>query len=142
MTAEVHEWTQYIHKSLVLNANRLPHWGTKNKIVKDLKILGRVAGKNLGKKFLKVKMDVAVSYPTAASADAHNYMPTMKHYVDGMVDIPPAVKGQKRLPARGILIDDDDAHFSGPYITGTGEKSDRKDFFRFDCRLEVMDVHQ
>jgi hypothetical protein len=139
MSAEVHEWSQWIHKSMVLNANNLPHWGKKHKIVNDLKVLGRVAGKQLRRKFIKVKLDVTVSYPTAVSADAHNYMPTMKHYVDGMVDIPPAVKGQKRLPAMGILADDSDAYFSGPYLTGSGEKSGRKDYFRFDCRLEVIE---
>jgi hypothetical protein len=136
---EVHEWTQYIHKSLVLNANRLPHWGKKHKIVADLRILGKAAGRKLGKRFKKVKLDVAVSYPVLWDADAHNYMPTMKHYVDGLVDKPPVVKGQKQGPARGILTDDSDAYFSGPYITGTGERSDKKDHYRFDCRLEVQD---
>lgn len=137
--SEVIEWTQYIHKSLVLNQNRLPHWGTKSKIIKDLKVLGKVAGRNLGKRFAKVKLTVRVSYPTAQGADASNYYPTMKAYVDGMVDMPPAVKGQKRLPARGCLIDDSDAYFDGPHLTGTGERSGRKDFFRFDCRLEVIE---
>lgn len=137
--SEVHEWEQWIHKSMVLNANSLPHWGTKTKIVNDLKILGKVAGQRLGRKFAKVKLDVTVSYPTARKSDAHNYMPTMKHYVDGMVDKPKTVKGQKQGPARGILTDDSDAYFSGPYITGSGEKSGRPDWFRFDCRLEVLD---
>lgn len=137
--SEVHEWTQYIHKSLVLNQNRLPHWGTKNPIVNDLKLLGKAAGRKLGKKFLKVEMKVRVSYPTAQSADASNYYPTMKAYVDGMVDKPKVVKGQKAQPARGCLIDDSDAYFSGPWLEGTGAKSDRRDHFRFDCRLEVLD---
>jgi hypothetical protein len=139
LPTEVHEWEQWIHKSLVLNQNRLPHWGTGNRIKKDLKILGRVAGKKLGKKFKKVRLTVRVSYPTAASADGSNYYPTMKAYVDGMVDKPPTVKGQKQLPARGCLIDDSDAYFDGPHLTGTGEKSGRKDHFRFDCRLEVIE---
>lgn len=137
--SEVHEWEQYIHKSLVLNQNNLPHWGKKAPIVRDLKILGKAAGRKLGKKFKKVRLTVLVSYPTAASADASNYYPTMKAYVDGMVDVPPAVKGQKRLPARGCLIDDSDAYFDGPHLTGSGEKSGRKDHFRFDCRLEVVE---
>lgn len=139
MAGEVHEWTQWIHKDMVLNQNRLPHHHVKAPMVRDLKVLGKVAGKKLGKKFKKVKLEVSVSYPTAVKADAGNYYPTMKAYVDGMVDQPPAIKGQKRLPAQGCLIDDSDAYFSGPYLTGSGVKSDRPGFFRFDCRLEVIE---
>lgn len=139
MSAEVHEWTQWIHKSMVLNQNKLPHWGTGSKIKKDLKILGKVAGQQLRQRFNKVRLEVTVSYPAAWSADAANYYPTMKAYVDGMVDKPPVVKGQKQLPARGILIDDSDAYFDGPHLTGSGERSGRKDYFRFDCRLKVLE---
>lgn len=139
MTGEVHEWEAWIHKSMVLNQNNLPHWGTANPIKKDLKLLGKAAGRALRKKFVKVRMTVRVSYPTAASADASNYYPTMKAYVDGMVDRPPTVKGQKQLPARGCLADDSDAYFDGPHLTGTMVKSGRKDWFRFDCRLEVIE---
>lgn len=136
---EVHEWQQWIHKSLVLNQNRLPHWTKKFPIVADLRVLGKVAGKKLGKKFTKVKLEVTVAYPTRFSADAQNYYPTMKAFVDGLVDQPPVIKGQPRQPARGILADDSDAYFSGPFLTGHPEPSGRKDFFRFDCRLEVID---
>jgi len=137
--SEVHEWTQWIHKSMVLNQNRLPHWGTKNKIVRDLKVLGKVAGKQLRQRFGKVRLEVTVSYPVLWDADASNYYPTMKAYVDGMVDKPPTIKGQKQLPARGILIDDSDKFFDGPHLTGSGERSGRKDYFRFDCRLKVLE---
>jgi hypothetical protein len=137
--AEVHEWSQWIHKSLVLNQNSLPHWTKKFPIVADLRVLGKAAGRDLRKKFKRVKLEVTVAYPTRSSADASNYMPTMKAYVDGLVDVPPVVKGQKQLPARGILADDSDAYFSGPFLTGNPDPSGRKDFFRFDCRLEVLD---
>lgn len=136
---EVIEWDQWIHKSMVLNQNSLPHWGKGNPIKKDLKLLGKAAGRNLKRRFQKVRLEVTVSYPTRASADAANYYPTMKAYVDGMVDKPKAVKGQKQQPARGCLIDDSDAYFDGPHLTGSGEKSGRRDWFRFDCRLEVLD---
>jgi hypothetical protein len=139
MTGEVHEWEQWIHKSLVLNQNKLPHWGTGNKIKANLKILGTAAGRKLGKRFKKVRLAVLVSYPVAWNADASNYYPTMKAYVDGMVDKPPTVKGQKQLPARGVLVDDSDAYFDGPHMTGSGKKSGRKDFFLFHCRLEVLE---
>jgi hypothetical protein len=49
------------------------------------------------------------------------------------------VKGQKQLPAQGILIDDSDKYFDGPHLTGSGERSGRKDFFRFACKLEVLE---
>jgi hypothetical protein len=139
MTGEVIEWEQWIHKSLVLNQNSLPHWGKANPIKRDLKLLGKAAGRNLKRRFKKVRLEVLVSYPVAWSADASNYYPTMKAYVDGMVDKPPTVKGQKQLPARGCLADDSDAHFDGPHLTGSGVKSGRKDWFRFDCRLEVVE---
>jgi hypothetical protein len=137
--SEVIEWDQWIHKSQVLNQNRLPHWGPGNKIKTDLKLLGRVAGKGLKRRFRKVKLEVTVSYPTAASADAANYYPTMKAYVDGMVDKPPVIKGQKALPARGCLADDSDAYFDGPHLTGSGQKSGRKDWFLFRCVLTVLE---
>jgi hypothetical protein len=136
---EVHEWTQWIHKSMVLNQNNLPHWHPGNKIKNDLKVLGKVAGKGLKKRFKRVKLDVTVSYPVLWSADVANYYPTMKAYVDGMVDKPKTVKGQKAQPSRGCLIDDSDAHFSGPFMHPSGERSGRKDYFRFDCRLEVLE---
>lgn len=136
---EVIEWDQWIHKSSVLNQNRLPHWGTKNKIVKDLKVMGKVAGKQLRRRFHKVRLEVTVSYPVAWDADAANYYPTMKAYVDGMVDKPPTVKGQKQLPAQGILVDDSDKYFDGPHLTGSGERSGRKDWFLFRCALTVLE---
>lgn len=138
-STEVHEWDQWIHKSLVLNQNSLPHWGKGNPIKRDLKLLGKAAGRALHQRFTKVRLEVVVSYPVAWNADAGNYYPTMKAYVDGMVDKPPTVKGQKQLPARGCLADDSDAHFDGPHLTGSGERSGRKDWFLFRCRLEVVE---
>lgn len=134
-----YEWTTWIHKSMVLNQNRLPHHHVKAPIIRDLKLLGKAAGRKLGRKFQRVQLDVTVAYPTAASADVGNYYPTMKAYVDGMVDKPKAVKGMKQQPARGVLTDDSDAFFRGPFLHPAGEKSGRKDWFRFDCRLTVLE---
>lgn len=139
MTGEVIEWEQWIHKSLVLNQNRLPHWGKANPIKTDLKLLGKAAGRNLKRRFHKVKLDVTVAYPTRASADVGNYYPTMKAYVDGMVDKPPTVKGQKQLPARGCLVDDSDAYFQGPFLHPAGEVSGRPGWFLFRCTLTVLE---
>lgn len=136
---EVHEWDQWIHKSMVLNQNSMPHYHPANKIKRELKILGKVAGKGLRKRFTKVQLDVAVSYPTARGADVANYYPTMKAYVDGLVDVPPVVKGQKRQPARGILIDDSDEFFLGPFMHPAGERSGRKGWFLFRCKLTVLE---
>jgi hypothetical protein len=136
---EVIEWDQWIHKSLVLNQNSMPHYHPANKIKRELKVLGKVAGKQLKRRFRKVRLEVTVSYPVLWDADAANYYPTMKAYVDGLVNKPPTVKGQKQLPAQGILIDDSDKYFDGPHLTGSGERSGRKDFFRFACKLEVLE---
>jgi hypothetical protein len=135
---EVIEWDQWIHKSMVLNQNSLPHWGKGHKIKADLNVLGKVAGRNLKRRFRKVRLEVVVSYPVLWNADASNYYPTMKAYVDGMVDKPKTVKGQKQGPARGCLADDSDAFFDGPHLTGSGQRSGRKDWFLFRCALTVL----
>lgn len=133
MTGErgVQRWNWYVHKSLVLNANdTYKHWSQKNEKAQAVKTFGKVHGRRLGK-HTKVRFDVEVSYPINRSRDVNNLQPTMKHYIDGLVDRPDTVKGQKQGPARGILADDDDARVLGPFMVPSGVRSDKRDHYLF-----------
>jgi hypothetical protein len=81
-------------------------------------------------KFKTARLDVEVYYPVAWKADVNNWQPTMKAYVDGLVNVHPVTKlGQ------GILFDDNDRYFSGPHMTKGPGKSGVKGWFRFHCKL-------
>lgn len=124
------EWDQMIHTDYVLNINHTyRHWSHKAKRIEHCKDLGRVKSLTLPK-FQIARLDVQVSYPIAWKADVANYYPTMKAYVDGLVNIHPVTKlGQ------GILFDDNDRYFSGPHMTNSGQKSGVKGWFKFHCKL-------
>lgn len=131
-------WDWYVHKDFVINANqKFKHWSHKSDKVRDLKTFGRAHGRKLGK-HQRVRFDVVVDYPTRRDRDVNNLQPTMKHYIDGLVDIPDTVKGQKKQPARGILTDDSDAYVRGPFMDASGERCDRKDHYRF--RITMTDI--
>jgi hypothetical protein len=119
-------FTVYIHKSNMLNANQRLHWAPERDRKKVLRQLGTLWHRRLGK-WDRLKMDAYVSYPDGRSRDVANLHPTMKHFLDGMVD-----------HGKGILPDDSDAHVAGPYLHPTGVKSDRKDHFRFDITLQPL----
>lgn len=125
-------WQEPIHKDLVLNANKKLHWAPKAEKVRALKLMGRLRHRTLPK-FSRVRMDVLVSYPDGRSRDVANLHPTMKHYLDGLVDQHPVTKlGQ------GILPDDNDRFFKGPYLDPSGVKSRIKDNFIFEITLTPL----
>lgn len=133
------EWDLFLHKDFVMNANdKYPHWSHKAKKISNLKTFGRAHHRRLSR-YRRVTMDVDVSYPINRNRDVANLHPTMKHYVDGLVDRPETVKGQKQGPARGILADDDDSQFRGPYLHPTGVRSPVKDQYLFHVRLSVVE---
>jgi hypothetical protein len=124
------EWDELIHTDEVLNANHVyRHWSHKAERIRAVKDKGIVRSATLPK-FKAARLDVTVSYPIAWKADVNNWQPTMKHYVDGLVNVHPKTKiGQ------GILPDDNDRHFSGPHMLPSGKKSGMKGWFIFHCKL-------
>jgi len=131
------EWDLWLHKDLVMNANHsYRHWSEKNNKAQDLKMIGRSDSRKLGR-YKQVRMDVVVSYPVNRQRDVNNLQPTMKHYIDGLVDRPDTVKGQKQGPARGFLADDDDTQFRGPFMEWSGVRAERPDRYKFHIKLTI-----
>lgn len=130
-------FTVYIHKENIRNANRKVHWAPDNKKKQVLRQLGTIQHRKLPK-YRRARIDAVVSYPHRQSSDVANLHPTMKSFVDGLVDVDPVTK-----VGRGILPDDNDAYLRGPYLDPSGELSDRKDWFRFDITITELepDVH-
>ena len=128
-------WSEYLHKDWMLNMNQRLHHRPKNDRTQLVKTMAKARHRHLGK-YRRAKLDIIISYPARFSADVHNYMPTAKAYVDGLIDIPDTGKGVKKQPARGIMIDDSDAYLAGPFLHPGIDKSDRKDHFRLDCILQ------
>jgi hypothetical protein len=124
------EWDEMIHADNVININHTyRHWSHKAERIKVCKNKGIVQSKKLPR-FKRARLDVTVSYPIAWKADVNNWYPTMKAYVDGLVDLHPETK-----IGRGILPDDNDHLFSGPHMHPSGKKSGMKGWFVFHCKL-------
>lgn len=129
------EWDCWIHESNILNLNHTyKHWSHKRSRIDACKGMGIVKSMQLDR-YNKARMDVVVSYPKLYNADVANYAPTMKAYVDGLVNIPPTRKGVPKQPAKGILEDDSDEFFDGPHLTPSGERSGRPGWFKFHIIL-------
>lgn len=130
-------WAEYLHKDWMLNMNQRLHFRAKNNRVQSVKTIGRNRSRNLPR-LDRARLDITVAYPAAFSADVHNYMPTAKAFVDGLINIPDTVKGMKKQPSRGILTDDSDEYLLGPYLHAAPGKSPRKDHFVFECVLQPL----
>lgn len=132
------EYDWWLHKDFIKNANKgRGHWGKDHKKTGPLRTFGAAHHRKLGR-YQKVQVDATVSYPVNRQRDVQNLQPTMKAYVDGLVDRPATVKGQKQGPARGILTDDDDAHLLGPFLHPSGVPSGRKDLYLFRVKITVF----
>jgi hypothetical protein len=133
--AEQIEWDVWIHESNVLNVNHsYSHWSKKQERIRACKGMGIVKSMSL-ERYNHARMDVVVSYPKLYKADVANYYPTMKAYVDGLINIPDVPRGMKKLPAKGILEDDSDVFFDGPFLTPSGERSGKPGWFKFHVTL-------
>ena len=115
----VHEWDLYLHESNHLNANMRLHWRPENERKQVLRALGRAHGRKLGK-HEKVQITVEVFYPRRNKRDVNNLQPTMKYYIDGLVD-----------GGKGILPDDSDEYVVGPFMTHSGHRCDRPYHYLF-----------
>lgn len=107
----------------VLNANRPVHYRARAPIVKTLRLLGKRAAE--GRTFPVPCLLVAhIGFPDKRRRDLHNYYPTLKAVIDGVVDA-------------GALIDDDHKHLIGPDLRLETTKS-RKGFI--SLRLEPQEM--
>lgn len=98
-----------IPMSLCININDRDHWAVKARKSKQLRQLGHHhAMENTNKGMLKwfapderVHVTVTFIWPDYRRRDVHNWMPTVKAIIDGIVDA-------------GLLKDDSDKYLSGP----------------------------
>ena len=119
----VHVWDLVLHESNHLNANQRLHWRPENDRKAVLRSLGRAHGRKLGK-HERVRIEVAVSYPRIIKRDVNNLQPTMKYYIDGLVD-----------GGRGILPDDSDEYVVGPFMTHSGQRCERVGHYLFHITM-------
>lgn len=145
-------WGFDLHESYVLNANKAAgHWAKNSDGKEVVRKLGHTHQRTHRLPRLeRARIDVKVSYPTRRLQDVMNLYPTMKAYVDGLVNGLPqyeivAAKGgipkKKRLApdvAFGILPDDNDIFLSGPHMEWSGRVSDRKAHFQFEVTLTEL----
>lgn len=122
----VYVWELALHESNHLNANQRLHWAPENDRKQVLRTLGKADGRKLGK-HEKVRFDVEVSYPRNRQRDVNNLQPTMKHYIDGLVD-----------HGLGILPDDSDEYVLGPFMTASGKRSPKPGHYLF--RITMTDL--
>lgn len=85
----------------ILNENQRYHWAKKAKHVKQLRAHGAIAARTHQPFKRKVWCQVLFTFPKNHRRDIHNYLPTVKAVLDGMVD-------------SGLLVDDSHKFLVGP----------------------------
>ena len=98
-----------------LTSNQREHWAQRSRRAKNLRLKGKFhtqhalkghPGQHMPPVFRQAHCLVDIQWPDNRRRDAHNWMPTIKHLIDGCVDA-------------GILPDDSDKHLIGPDIRPT-----------------------
>ena len=86
-----------------INLNQRLHWAKKAKLTKTWRTLTRIHAQNAGlpKGLPRVHVTATIHKPHGRAFDAHNYVPTLKAAIDGLVDY-------------GLVPDDTNAHLVGP----------------------------
>jgi hypothetical protein len=120
-------WEEFIHADNILNANDRKHWGATSGPKQVLRTLGKARARRIGERYGRVRITAEASYPDRQPRDAMNLYPTLKSYVDGMVD-----------GGRGILPDDSDIYVSGPFIDWSGRRSPSRTEFLFRITMEEI----
>lgn len=94
-----------------LNSNDRLHWGPRAKLTKSWRQAAHVYARQarLPKGLGRVRIDAQVHKTTGNSFDAMNLYPTLKAVVDGLVDY-------------GLVVDDNNDHVTGPFITDGGRR--------------------
>ena len=92
--------------SATINANSREHWAVRGNKVKNLRAIGANAARQYGGRFNVAHLVITIGYPDKRRRDDHNYMPTFKALIDGVVDA-------------GMLPDDSRDHLIGPDLRST-----------------------
>lgn len=96
-----------------ITSNDREHWAQRSRRARNLRDFGRfhtakAIGQNQTPIFEKAHCVVHISWPDKRRRDVHNWMPTIKHIIDGCIDA-------------GLLPDDSDAHLTGPDLRVTDQ---------------------
>lgn len=126
-------WDLWVHKDNILNSNDRKHHHVTTPIKNVLKQLGAAKSRTLPQ-FIRLRMDVEVSYPAKSIPDHANLVPTMKAYIDGMVS--PA---GKRDPKAGLLPDDSDKYLLGPFLTPSHWATERPGWYLFHITITPLE---
>ncbi|MES2211005.1 MAG: hypothetical protein V4515_12635 [Chloroflexota bacterium] len=88
-----------------LNANRGMHWAERAETVKIWRDAAHIHARamKLPKALGRIHILATLHFTENRKRDAHNYYPTLKACVDGLVDY-------------GLIADDNDDHLDGPDI--------------------------
>lgn len=94
-----------------LNSNDRLHWSRRAKLTKAWRHAAHIYARQaqLPKGLSRVRIDALVHKTTGNSFDAMNLYPTLKAVVDGLVDY-------------GLVVDDNNDHVTGPFITDGGRQ--------------------
>jgi crossover junction endodeoxyribonuclease RusA len=111
---------------MLLSSNQRLHWRRKAIRTKYWRELaGFEARQAMGRGELvgldRARIVAVMTFPTMHRRDVHNYQPTLKPIVDGLVDA-------------GVLPDDDDTHLEGPDLRRNPDRG------ACSIRLEITDL--
>lgn len=114
MTAPAWTATIRLAASDVLNENDRRHWTRKSPLVRTIRqIAHQTAVVTRAPHLQRARLAVTLAYPDRKRRDRHNYTPTIKPIVDGLIDA-------------GVLPDDDDTHLEGPVLKVADETTTRR----------------
>lgn len=129
-------WSTFIPKAVMLNINETKgtHWGGSHRKIEWLKSQARSDFKDSAMGMQdRVRVEARISYPDRIARDVGNYYPTLKAYVDGLVDVDPVTK-----LGRGMLPDDSDVFLDGPFLQWSGEKCRVSNMFLIDITVTPL----
>ena len=88
----------------LISANQRLHWTKKSSLTKEWRTTaGWCARTNKTPAFAYATITMTLHFADRRRRDVHNYYPTAKALIDGLVDA-------------GVLQDDDDSHLTGPHL--------------------------
>lgn len=88
----------------LLTLNQRMHWRPRNARIQALRQAAFIVARNNKVPTLdRAEITCRIHFPTRRRRDIHNWMPTAKACVDGLVDA-------------GVLTDDNDDHLDGPVM--------------------------